>query len=43
MKTLKLYIIAVLGILSLVSCKTDDEFYNADYISVPDVSTIDTP
>lgn len=43
MKTIKLYIIAVLGILSLVSCKNDDEFYNAVYISVPDLITIDTP
>lgn len=43
MKTIKLYIIATLGILSLVSCKNDDEFYNAVYLSVPDLITIDTP
>jgi len=43
MKNIKLYILAVLGILSLVSCKTDDEFYNAVYITVPDLITIDTP
>lgn len=43
MKTIKLYLIAVLGILSLVSCKNDDEFYNAVYISVPNLITIDTP
>jgi len=43
MKTIKLYIIAALGILSLVSCKNDDEFYNAVYLSVPNLITIDTP
>lgn len=43
MKTIKLYTIAILGILSLVSCKNDDEFYNSVYISVPDLITIDTP
>ena len=43
MKTIKLYTIAILGILSLVSCKNDDEFYNAVYVSVPNLITIDTP
>lgn len=43
MKTIKLYIIAALGILSLISCKNDDEFYNAVYLSVPNLITIDTP
>lgn len=43
MKTIKLYIITVLGILSLVSCKNDDEFYNAVYLSVPNLITIDVP
>lgn len=43
MKKIKLFAIAILGTLSLISCNGDDEFYNAAYVSVPDLITIDTP
>lgn len=43
MKTIKLFVIAFLGTLSLISCNGDDEFYNSAYVSVPDLITVDTP
>jgi hypothetical protein len=43
MKTIKLFFISILSALSLLSCKTDDEFYNAVYITVPNLITIDIP
>ena len=43
MKTIKLFLIAITATLSIVSCKSDDEFYNAVYISVPNLISIDTP
>lgn len=43
MKTIKLYLIALLGILSLVSCRSDDEFYNAVYVSAPNLIIVDVP
>ncbi|ESU28178.1 hypothetical protein FLJC2902T_15230 [Flavobacterium limnosediminis JC2902] len=43
MKAIKHFVIAVFGLLSLISCNSDDEFYNAAYVSVPDLITIDTP
>lgn len=43
MKKFKLFFITVLGALSLLSCKSDDEFYNAVYLKVPNLITIDTP
>lgn len=43
MKNLKLYIIAFLSALTVLSCKSDDDFYNTIYLSVPNLITIDTP
>lgn len=43
MKAIKYLAIAIFGLLSLISCNSDDEFYNAAYVSVPDLITIDTP
>lgn len=43
MKTIKLFAIALLGAVSLLACKNDDDFYNAVYLEVPDLITIDTP
>ncbi|MGX7666553.1 hypothetical protein [Flavobacterium pedocola] len=43
MKTIRLFLLTVLGIVSLTSCKSDDDFYNAVYLDVADLITIDTP
>jgi hypothetical protein len=43
MKTIRLVLVTLLGILTLTSCKGDDEFYNAVYITIPDLISIDTP
>ncbi|MEW5675341.1 hypothetical protein ABGT15_03420 [Flavobacterium enshiense] len=41
MKTLKILLISVLSALTFIACKTDDEFYNAVYLSAPDLITVD--
>lgn len=42
MKKIKILFLLVLSGLSFISCKSDDEFYNAAYLSVPNIISIDT-
>ncbi|MBC8644749.1 hypothetical protein H9W95_13880 [Flavobacterium lindanitolerans] len=41
MKTIKILLLAIIGLAAVTGCGDDDEFYNSKYTSIPNLITIE--